>query len=142
MLRYSIWLSSLKDLAQHPSFPFSLDLLAAGKAEVSGGLEGQGNGNCSHSTTVAVSVPLGKGMMISAPHFPFPWPLVVSFLLRPLPQGSWWHCSHSVRYLLAVLWWWWIRQRPSRLDLGRKQRNPSLLAETSFCFPCWAGFGD
>lgn len=128
---YSIWLSSLKDLAQHPNFPVSLELLAAGKAGVSGGLEGQGDGKCSHSATVAVSVPLGKEMLIPAPSVSFPWPLLVSFLLRPVWQGSWWHCSHSVGHLLAVLWWWWIRQRPSRLDWGRKKRNNLYLLHCS-----------
>ena len=145
-LRYSMWLSSPKDLAQYRRFAFSLDSLAAGKAEVSGGLEGRGDGKCSHSSTVAVSVPLGKGIMLSAPSFPLPWPLLVSFLPHPLRQGSWWHCSCCVVYLLAVLWWWLIRQRPSRLDLGRKQRGHLYLHHCSqshpFCFPWRAGFGD
>lgn len=145
MPRYSIWLSSPEDLAQHPRFVFSLDSLAAGRAEVSGGLEGGGVGKCSCSSTVAVSIPSGKGMTISAPGFPLLWPLPVSLLPRPLWQGSWWHCSRCVGYLLAVCWWWLIRQRP-RLDLGRKQRNYRYLHRCSrshpFCVPCRAGFGD
>lgn len=145
MLRYSTWLSSPKDVAQHPRFAFSLDSLATRKAEVSG-LEGGGDRKRSYSSAVAVSIRSGKGVMIPAAGFPLPWPLLVTFLPCPLQQGSWWHYSQCVGYLLAVLWWWLIRQRPSRLDLGRKQRShlyPHHCSQSHpFCFACGAGFGD
>lgn len=84
--------------------------------------------------------------MIPAPGFPLPWPLPVTFLPCPLQQGSWWRYSQCVGYLLAVLWWWLIRQRLSRLDLGRKQRSHLHCHHCSqrhpFCFLCGAGFGD
>ena len=77
----------MKDLAQHLRFAFSLDSLAAGKAEVSGGLEGGGDGKRSHSSAVAGSLPSRKGMMVSASGFPLPWPLQVSLRLVLCDRG-------------------------------------------------------
>lgn len=41
-------------------------------AEVSGGLEGGGDGQHSHSPAIAVSILLGKRMTIAAPGSPLP----------------------------------------------------------------------
>lgn len=121
-------------LAQHPGIAFGLDSLAAGKAGVGSGLEVGGDGECSHYSTVAVFISFLSSSLAS-PSF-----------LSSEESGSQWRCCRRVRYLLAVLWWWLIRERPSRLDLGRKQRGHLYLHHCSqshpFCFPWLAGFGD
>lgn len=83
MLRCSIWLSSLKASALGLPSVWSSSV-AAGKAEVGYGLEGGEDGKPSHSSASCLSIPLGKGVMTSAPNCPFHWPLLVSFLSSSL----------------------------------------------------------